>query len=293
LRTIEEAGARLSEAADADGLLWLDWKDTDALGRTIAASPRLRWVQLPWAGVEHYVDAGVLRPDLVWTCAKGVYGPEVAEHALALALGLLRSLKVRALADRWEPSAAEGPGSLYGARVTIVGGGGIARALLEQLRPFRVEATVVRREAQPLAGAARTVGPGDLLSVLPGSLIAFVALALTPETQGIIGREEMDALGPGGFLVNVARGGHVVTDDLVEALRSRRLGGAGLDVTDPEPLLEGHPLWGLDNCLITPHVANPAVGESNDRLLDLFGQNLRRFARGDGLLGVVDPGAGY
>ena len=177
--------------------------------------------------------------------------------------------------------------------MTILGAGGIAQALLRQLAPFGVEATVVRRDAQPLAGAARTVGLEDLREVLAGSLVAFVTLALTSETSHVIGRQELDALGPGGFLVNVARGGHVVTDELVEALRSGRLGGAALDVTDPEPLPDGHPLWDLDNCLITPHVANPAVGETNDRLLALFAENLRRFTLGHELLGVVDPEIGY
>lgn len=290
---IARGGGLLADPADAEGLLWLDWRDTDALAALTARAPTLRWVQLPWAGVEHYVEAGVLDPRLTWTCAKGAYGPEVAEHALALALALLRSLKVRSQAISWNPSGAPDPGTLYGARVVIAGGGGIAAALLEQLRPFGVQATVIRRKAEPLAGAARTLGPDRLLEALAGARMAFVALALTPQTRHLIGAEELDALGPGGYLVNVARGAHVDTDALVDALRTGRLGGAALDVTDPEPLPDGHPLWGLPNCLITPHVANPVVGEANDRLLALFSENIGRLARGENLLGKVDVELGY
>ena len=291
---VRRAGGDLVDPQQAEAMLWLDWKDTAALRATLDGSPGIRWVQLPWAGVEHYVEAGVLDPGRTWTCAKRIYGDEVAEHALALALGLMRSLKIRSRATRWDPAATGlAGGTLYGARVTILGAGGIAAALLDQLRPFSVEATVVRRDPQPLAGAARTVGPDELLTALHGADLVVVALALTAETRGIIGLREMLAMGERCHLVNVARGAHVVTDDLVEALRDGRLGAAGLDVTDPEPLPEGHPLWDFDNCLITPHVANPVVGESNRRLLELFEQNVRRFAAGEPLIGLVDPQLGY
>lgn len=291
---LARAGGELADPDQAEAMLWLDWKDTDALRQTLAAAPGIRWVQLPWAGVEHYAEAGVLDPDRTWTCAKRIYGDEVAEHALALALGLMRSLKIRSRATRWDPGATGlAGGTLYGARVTILGAGGIATALLDQLRPFSVKATVVRRDPQPLAGATRTLGPDRLLEAVEGADLVVVALALTAETRGIVGLREMLAMGERCYLVNVARGAHVVTPDLVEVLRDGRLGGAGLDVTDPEPLPEGHPLWDLDNCLITPHVANPVVGESNRRLLELFEQNVRRFAASEPLVGLVDPQLGY
>lgn len=296
VEAVGRAGGELVEPDRAEGLLWLDWRDTQALTDTLSGGPGIRWVQLPWAGVEHYVEAGVLDPERTWTCAKGIYGEEVAEHALALALALMRSLKVRARATRWDPAAAGlqlAGGTLYGGRVTLLGGGGIARALLRLLEPFSVEATVVRREAEPLAGAARTFDTGRLLDALEGADLVVVALALTAHTRGILGRREMLAMGPRCHLVNVARGAHIVTDDLVDALRSGELGAAALDVTDPEPLPEGHPLWELDNCFITPHVANPAVGESNRLLLALFEDNVRRFALGQQLVGLVDPGLGY
>ena len=293
LEAIRQAGGEVASIEEAEALLWLDWRDTEALRSTLALGSGIRWVQLPWAGVEHYVAAGVLDPAVNWTCAKGIYGAEVAEHALALSLALFRSLKARSRATRWEPSVGSDGRSLYGARVTILGAGGIGRALIEQLQPFSVEATVVRRDPQPLAGAARTVGPDRLLDALGGADLVVIGVALTDQTRGIIGRRELEAMGSGSYLVNVARGAHVVTDALVDALLAGTIRAAGLDVTDPEPLPDDHPLWGMDNCLITPHVANPVVGESNRLLLTLFRDNVARFAAGADLVGRVDPELGY
>lgn len=163
--------------------------------------------------------------------------------------------------------------------MTIVGGGGIATSLLELLAPFRVEATVVRRSADPVPGAARTLPVGALHDVLPGALVVVLALALTPATAGIIAAPELAAMDPTAWLVNVARGGHVVTDDLVAALGAGAIAGAALDVTDPEPLPDGHPLWGLSNCLITPHTAD-TIEMVVPLLAERIRTNVSRFAAG-------------
>jgi len=184
------------------------------------------------------VEAGILDDRRLWSCAKGAYADPVAEHALALALAGLRRLRTRVEARAWgEPAGT----SLYDQRVTILGGGGIATSLLELLRPFRVQATVVRRSTDPAPDAIRTVSLSDLGAVLPGAAVVFVALALSPTTERVIGAGALAAMDPGSWLVNVARGRHVDTDALVEALRSGSIGGAALDVTDPEPLPVGHP----------------------------------------------------
>ncbi|HWE54790.1 MAG TPA: NAD(P)-dependent oxidoreductase [Acidimicrobiales bacterium] len=128
--------------------------------------------------------------------------------------------------------------------------------------------------------------------MLPGSLVVFLALALTPETAGIIGAAEMDLIGPDGWLVNVARGGHVDTEALVAALAAGRLGGAALDVTDPEPLPDGHPLWTEPRCIITPHTA-----DTWDMILaplqERIRSNVAHFIAGEPFEGVVDPHHGY
>ena len=219
----------------------------------LAAHPQIAWVQLPLAGVEALAEGGVIDRQRQWTSAKGAYAEPVAEHALALLLAGLRQLPMRARARSWgEPGAA----TLFDQPVTVVGGGGLATELLRLLEPFRSPVTVVRQRPEPLAGAARTVGTDRLAEALAGARAVVLMLALTPLTRKLIGRAELAAMERDAWLVNVARGGVVDTGALVDALRSGQIGGAALDVTDPEPLPDGHPLWDLPNCLITPHTAD-------------------------------------
>lgn len=288
---VEAGGGQVVDLGQpADALVWVSPRHLDELRAALDAQPDLRWVQLPFAGVENAVASGVIDDSRTWTCAKGCYAKPVAEHALMLALAGLRLLPERIRADSW---GRQGGTSLYGARVTILGGGGITEELLRLLLPFGVSATVVRRQASaPVPLADRVVDTTGLAEVLPGSLVVFLALALTPATQGIIGAAEMDLIGPNGWLVNVARGGHVDTDALVAALAAGRLGGAGLDVTDPEPLPDGHPLWTEPRCIVTPHTA-----DTWDMILPLLtariSTNVARFESGQPFEGVVDPHAGY
>jgi phosphoglycerate dehydrogenase-like enzyme len=259
------------------------------LADQVAAVPDLRWVQLPFAGVEKVAEYGLLDHDRVWTCAKGSYAEPVAEHALTLMLAGLRHLPARVRAHSWGIPAGT---SLYDQRVTILGGGGITSSLLSQLAPFRVHTTVVRRSPDPMPGASRTVPPTALHEVLPGSLVVVLALALTPATERIIAREELETMDSTAWLVNVARGRHVDTGALVDALRAEAIAGAALDVTDPEPLPDDHPLWDLPNCLITPHTAD-TIEMVMPLLANRIRDNVARFAAGEDLIGTVDPDAGY
>jgi len=272
-----------------DALVWLDPRAVQALIDQVSTAPSLRWVQLPFAGVENVVASGLLDHDHLWTCAKGSYAEPVAEHALTLSLAGLRHLRTRISARSWGEAAGT---SLYDQKVTILGGGGITTKLLEQLAPFRVEATVVRRKADSMPGAARTVSVEALDEVLPGSLVVYLALALTPETTRIIGARQLDLMDKTAWLVNVARGGHVDTGALVAALGAGSIAGAALDVTDPEPLPDGHPLWELPNCIITPHSAD-TIEMIRPLLAERIRTNVARFAVGEELAGIVDPDAGY
>jgi phosphoglycerate dehydrogenase-like enzyme len=182
--------------------------------------------------------------------------------------------------------------SLYDGHVTILGGGGIAERLIELVTPMRTEVTVVRRSDAPVPGAARVLPPDGLDDALQTADAVVVALALTPETEGIIDGRALEQMQRHAWLVNVGRGEHVVTDDLVHALSNNAIGGAALDVTDPEPLPDGHPLWSLPNVIITPHTANTfemAVPAMKARIVE----NVRRFAKGEPLVGTVDPTLGY
>ncbi|MDP8987864.1 MAG: D-isomer specific 2-hydroxyacid dehydrogenase family protein [Actinomycetota bacterium] len=282
-----DGGGQLVEPDRAEALVWTDPFDAGALEELLRAAPTVRWVQLPFAGVDRF--APLLGDGRTWTSAKGAYAEPVAEHALALSLAGLRALPARARAREWGPEAGK---RLVGARLTIVGGGTITRALLSLLEPFRVDATVVRRHVSPVAGARRVVGPDRLHEVLPGASLVVLTLALTPETAGIVGADELDRMDGDAWLVNVARGAHVDTDALVAALEQRAIGGAALDVTEPEPLPAGHPLWNLDNCLVTPHVANTSEMAA-PLLAERVRQNVQRYRRGEDLLGLVDPALGY
>ena len=282
-------GTLVDITEEPDALVWLDPMEVEGLAGQVAATPTLRWVQLPFAGVEKVLAYGLIDHDHLWTCAKGSYAEPVAEHALALSLAGLRHLPTRLAARSWGQAAGT---SLYDQRVTILGGGGITTKLLEQLAPFRVEATVVRRKEEPMPGAARTVPVSALDEVLPGSLVVYLALALTPETTGIIGARQLELMDDTTWLVNVARGPHVDTDALVVALNAGSIAGAALDVTDPEPLPDGHPLWDLANCIITPHTAD-TIEMIRPLLAERIRTNVVRFEAGQELVGLVDPDAGY
>lgn len=272
----------------ADALIWLSPPDTEGLRSALDATSA-RWVQLSSAGVEQVLAAGLLGPERIWTSAKGSYAEPVAEHALMLALAGLRSLRQRIEARSWAPPGGQ---SLYDEPVTILGGGGITAKLLELLAPFRVNATVVRRRPQPVPGATQTLPVAMLPAALSDAKVVFLALALTPLTEKIIGAAQLAAMRPDGWIVNVARGRHVDTGALVTALERGEIGGAALDVTDPEPLPDGHPLWTLKRCIVTPHTAD--TPEMVRRPLALrIRDNVARFAADEPLSGVVDPLAGY
>jgi phosphoglycerate dehydrogenase-like enzyme len=292
---VERGGGAIVDPGQADVLVWTDeGAETGVTGRgpgglaqVLEDAPQIRWVQLPWAGVEPYQD--LLDEERTWTSGKGVYAPPVAEHALALALAGLRDLPRRAEARSW---GDQGGYSLVGGAVAIFGGGGIAQELIRLLKPFGCHITVVRKHPQPMDGVDRVLAFGERYEALKGADVVVLALALTPETRRLVTEIELELMEPHAWLVNVARGEHVVTEDLAVALREGTIGGAALDVTDPEPLDEGHALWELPNCLITPHTAN-----TEDMAVPLLSarieENVRRFRAGEELIGLVDPELGY
>jgi len=286
-RAVIDGGGTLADITVAEGLVWSDPAHPGAFPDLVAEARKLEWIQLPYAGIEPFADH--LDERWRWTCGKGVYAPAVAETVLALMLAGQKHLHGYSRASGWSRPVGR---ILGGSRVTILGGGGITDHLLPLLAPFGCDVTVVRRSSEPFEGANRTVTTSRLHEVLPRTDVLVLALALTAETTGIIAAPELAALPDHAWLVNVARGGHVVTDDLVTALTNDAIGGAALDVTDPEPLPDGHPLWSAPNCLITPHIANtPEMGLA---LLEPFvAENVRRFCSGEDLLAPVDVALGY
>ena len=284
---VEGGGGTVVDASDAEAIVWAHPTSPGRLGDLLDTHPDLRWVQLPWAGVEPFLD--VIDERVTWTNGKGVYAEPVAEHALALLLAGSRHVVGYARQQAWSGPAGR---NLLGARVTILGGGQITRSLLRLLRPFGCEVTVVRNRPQPLPGASHVLGTDELPDVLADTDALVLALALTPRTHHLVDAEVLAGLPDHAWVVNVARGAHIDTDALVDALRAGSIGGAALDVTEPEPLPDGHPLWSTDDVVITPHVGNtPEMGRP--LLAARVTENVRRFTAGEPLVGPVDPEVGY
>jgi phosphoglycerate dehydrogenase-like enzyme len=287
VEAVHAGGGYVVPLAEAEGIVWGDARNPDALAAALEQAPQARWVQLPFAGIENFTH--LLDDERTWACGKGVYAEPVAELALTLGLAGLRGLGIYGRSQVWEPPRG---GNLLGARVTILGGGGITTSLARLLQPFDCHITVVRRRAEDLAGVDDVLDADRYADALPGADLVVLALALTPDTEGLIAADELGLMEPHAWLVNVARGRHVVTDDLVAALRDGVIGGAGLDVTDPEPLPQGHPLWSLPNCIITPHVGNtPEMAVP--LLAARITTNVRHYAEDEELEGLVDLEAGY
>lgn len=281
------AGAELVDPYEAEAIIWTDPYGPGDLPEILAKNPNVRWVQLPFAGIEPFL--GFIDRDRLWTCAKGVYAEPVAEHAVGMAIAAMRGSIHYARQTTW--SAPVGRRITKG-NVTILGGGGITEHLVRMLAPFNMTTTVVRRHADPMPGVDHVVSTDSLHQALADADVVFLALALTPETRHIIDAEALAAMPSHAWVINVARGGHIDTDALVAALEAGSIGGACLDVTDPEPLPDNHPLWKFDNVLITPHIANtPEMGR--ELLAERVADNVRRFAAGQDLLGPVDVDLGY
>jgi phosphoglycerate dehydrogenase-like enzyme len=287
-KAVVDSGCSLSPLDQTVGaLIWTDYSDPKGLAETLKENPQLEFVQLPFAGVDAFQE--VLFAPVRFACAKGSYREPVAEHALTLALALGRVIPERVRATSWGRKFAA---SLYDANILIVGAGGITEELIKQLSPFRCEITVVRNKSQELPGATRTVQLAELDEHLPKADWVFLACSLTDETRGLFDLERFGKMKPSAYLVNVARGAVIVTDDLVTALNRELLAGAGVDVTDPEPLPDGHGLWSAKNVIITPHTA-----DTNDQVIRLFSLRIREnLAAYQGLgdwAGLVDPALGY
>ncbi len=280
-------GVLVDDPSEAEGLIWTDPRDPSQLEAVFAAGPGISWIQLPFAGIEPF--QGHLVPDRVWTSGKGVYAEPVAEMVLSMLLGLMRNITGYARQTSWSEQVGR---NLLDSRITVLGGGAITRSLLPILAPLRCRVTVLRRSAEPVEGAERTGTLADLHASLADADAVVIALALTPQTRHVIDEAALATMQPHAVIVNVGRGEHIDTEALTAALADGRIGGAALDVTDPEPLPDGHPLWNEPRCLITPHVGNtPEMG------IPLFEarvrENVARFATGQPLIGPVDVAAGY
>jgi phosphoglycerate dehydrogenase-like enzyme len=291
LEAIDSSGATVVPlSSEVEALVWTDYSRPDLLAKILLANPQLRWVQLPFAGVDAFKD--LFGHGVTFTSAKRSYSEPVAEHALMLSMALGRVLKIRTHAKSWGKKHAD---SLYDNKVLIVGGGGIAQEMVRLLEPYRSEVVVVRkRPDQPFdhSNFSSCIGFEELDLELAKAQFVVLACALTAETRMLFDSSKFALMRSDAYLVNVARGEVVDQVALREALLNGLIAGAATDVTYPEPLPDGHPLWEVENLIITPHTA-----DTMEIVTGLFARRLKEnvsaWLSGKELVGVVDPKLGY
>jgi phosphoglycerate dehydrogenase-like enzyme len=263
----------------------------------VASASNLKWVQTLGAGVEWLLTPEVRRrEDLTVTNASGIHAQPIAEHVFGFVLMFAHQLHraVRQqVAHDWDSQALRNDvTTLSGATLGVVGLGAIGRRIAEIAGAFGMRVTAFKRTPGGAPGVERVFGPGQLASFLKEAEYVVNTLPLTDQTRGLFGPAEFAAMRSDSVLINIGRGGTVRTDALVEALKSGSIAGAALDVTDPEPLPRDHPLWTLENVILTPHYAGAHPGYVQ-RASAIFLENLVAYLAGKPLTNVVDKRAGY
>lgn len=276
--------------ADAE-IAWVDMQPTELVAETLrTAGPNLKWVSTIYAGLDAFPLDVVRERGAVITNGTGINAIAVAEYAvLGVLAGAKRYDEVVRAQDRHEwPKDAPGKVELFETKALIVGMGAIGRLIGERLAAFGVEVTGVTR-----SGRAGTLMPDQWRARLGEFDWVVLGAPSTGETKAMIGADELAAMKPGAWLINIARGDMIDQDALVAALMAGRIGGAFLDPTDPEPLLADHPMWDAPNCLISMHLSGRSQTKMFARAGALFLRNLKAYRAGEAMENVADLEAGY
>jgi phosphoglycerate dehydrogenase-like enzyme len=287
----------VKEAADADAIGSGDNLVCD--DRVLAAARKLRWIAVYSAGVEECLNKPVLmKGGIVVTNMRAIAGPVMAEHSIALTYALARSLHVsigrQARGEGWGGGfAGSQPQALSGKTMLVAGLGGIGLEVAKRAHALGMKVIATRNSSRDKPDFVSYVGLSDELPKLIAEAdVVVAALPLVPATTNLFDAGMFARMKKTAYFINVGRGGSVVTDDLVAALNNGVIAGAGLDVTEPEPLPKEHPLWKAKNIIISPHMsAQSDLGQGARALI--FREQVRRFAAGDKLLAVVDFSKGY
>lgn len=277
----------------------VDWAQV-ILGNVPAAmlhgSPALEWLQTNSAGVEPYIQPGVLAGDTLLTNATGAYGLAIAEHMLGMLLELFKKLELYRDAQKsgaWQSQGAVK--AVYSSTVLVLGMGDIGGEFAARCKALGAKVIGVRRSPRPCPEYADEVHLlEDLDSLLPHADVVAITLPGTDATRGLMSRERLAKMKEGAVLLNVGRGFIVDTEALCDALERGHLSGAGVDVTDPEPLPPTHRLWNIPTAVVTPHISGfYHLRETHERIVGIFLENLRRFQAGEPLRNLVDFATGY
>ncbi|HAL61781.1 MAG TPA: D-2-hydroxyacid dehydrogenase [Chloroflexi bacterium] len=277
----------------------------------LSLAPGLKWIQLISAGLDRFVGHPIMESDIIITTASGIHATPIAEYVLASMLTFSRRFRdmwrlqerKEWPEERWEILRGE---ELRGKTVGILGYGSIGREVGRLCKTFGMRVLATDSAPDIEDKGYRPPGTGDPKGMLLDSLFPpsqlremlkecdffIIALPLTPETEGMVGREELKAMKGSAYLVNISRGRVVDEEALIEALKEGWIGGAGLDVFAQEPLPQESELWGLDNVILSPHIS-ANTPHYQERFTELFCENLRRYLAGEELLNVVDKKRGY
>lgn len=295
---VQDAAEAAKEAGDADAVLGFCTADI------VKAGKKLRWIQVGHAGVEKDLNAELVKSDIILTNTARLYGPNVADQALALLLALTRSLHLNMHQYPFQGKnddylwktlkGASKPEELHGKTMLVVGLGGIGTQIARRADAFgmRVMAVDINDKIVRPSFVFSIDPPNKLNELLPKADVVTLAVPLTAQTRGMFGTAQFAAMKKSAYFINIARGGLMKMDALQAALQDKQIAGAGLDVTDPEPLADSNPLWRMKNCVISPHIGGQAAG-ARDRAWKLFRENVRRFVAGEPLVCVVDKQKGY
>ena len=287
-----DSGGELLQTVDEEVEVIFGGCSEEMMGR----APNLRWVQSSSAGMDAVLTPALRDSDIVVTNAAGLYGPNVADQGFALLLGLVRGIHHfarRQANHNWDRHIPTPIIELPDLTIGIVGMGGIGGFMANRAKGFDTHVIAV--------DAFRTDKPANVDELMPidqlpdlmrRSDAVMIACPLTDETRGLINADNLALMKPTAYLINVARGPIVDQDALVEALQNGTIAGAGLDVTEVEPLEEDSPLWDMDNVIITPHVAGVSQRRF-PRLVGFFCDNLKKYMAGEPLANVVRKELGF
>ena len=293
---VNSAEQMAAEAADADAIASGDNLVCD--DRVLAAAKRLRWVAVYSAGVEACLGKSALEnSSIVVTNMRAIAGPVMAEHSIALMFALSRSLHVsvaRQAGSEWNSQfPGSNPQAMTGKTLLVAGLGGIGLEVARRAHALGMNVIATRASSRDKPEFVSYVGLSDELPALIGKAdVVVAALPLVPATTNLFDAKMFARMKKTAYFINVGRGGSVVTNDLAAALNAGTIAGAGVDVTEPEPLPRDHALWKAKNIIITPHMsARSDLGQGVRELI--YREQVRRFVSGDKLLSVVDPRKGY
>jgi len=304
-KELQSASPNVRVVAASPDAVMREIADADAFIGTIRpeqvrAGKNLKWVQVMSAGVENVLfksGTNDLRDsNITLTNNKIVQGPEIADHALAMLLMMSRRLNLffkNQMDEAWRPPRPYPGIELRGKQAVVIGVGGIGNQIAQRAWAFGMNVVGVDPEDKPFTPfISKVVKPDQLDDVIPTADVVFISAPDTPVSHKMMGTREFDLMKPHSYFIAVSRGGLYEMEGLVKALDSKRLDGAGVDVTDPEPLPKGHALWKFDNVIVTPHIAGRS-DQDNARMVGTIKENIRRFADGRPLLNVVDKKKGY